>query len=187
MSLEIKNISKKYKTQIALSNICFSLKKGDIVGFLGPNGAGKTTLMKIITSTLQQDMGSVSINGFDTIENELDTKAQIGYLAENNPLYNEMYVTEYLDFIASIYNLSDKQREKFGIKKYGVIVQNISGDPAQEAGLLKNDIIYQISGENIQNIEQLNRIIKSMKKGDFASLLVRRSQNNSLYLAIQIE
>ena len=111
MSLEIKNISKKYKTQIALSNICFSLKKGDIVGFLGPNGAGKTTLMKIITSTLQQDMGSVSINGFDTIENELDTKAQIGYLAENNPLYNEMYVTEYLDFTASIYNLSDKKQK----------------------------------------------------------------------------
>ena len=111
MSLEIKNISKKYKSQIALSNICFSLKKGDIVGFLGPNGAGKTTLMKIITSTLKQDMGSVSINGFDTIENELDTKAQIGYLAENNPLYNEMYVTEYLDFIASIYNLSDKKQK----------------------------------------------------------------------------
>ena len=111
MSLEIKNISKKYKTQIALSNICFSLQKGDIVGFLGPNGAGKTTLMKIITSTLKQDMGSVSINGLDTIENELDTKAQIGYLAENNPLYNEMYVTEYLDFIASIYNLSDKKQK----------------------------------------------------------------------------
>ena len=111
MSLEIKNISKKYKTQIALSNICFSLKKGDIVGFLGPNGAGKTTLMKIITSTLQQDMGSVSINGFDTIENKLDTKAQVGYLAEKRPLYNEMYVTEYLDFIASIYNLSDKKKK----------------------------------------------------------------------------
>jgi ABC-2 type transport system ATP-binding protein len=111
MSLEIKNISKKHNTQIALSNICFSLKKGDIVGFLGPNGAGKTTLMKIITSTLKQDMGSVSINGLDTIENELDTKAQIGYLAENNPLYNEMYVTEYLDFIASIYNLSDKKQK----------------------------------------------------------------------------
>tara|TARA_B110001450_G_C17640214_1_gene489031 strand:- start:185 stop:886 length:702 start_codon:yes stop_codon:yes gene_type:complete len=111
MSLEIKNISKKYKTQIALSNICFSLKKGDIVGFLGPNGAGKTTLMKIITSTLKQDMGRISINGVDTIDNELDTKAQIGYLAENNPLYNEMYVTEYLDFIASIYNLSDKKQK----------------------------------------------------------------------------
>lgn len=111
MSLEIKKINKKYGDQDALIDVSFSLKKGDIVGFLGPNGAGKTTLMKIITSTLQQDMGSVSINGFDTIENELDTKAQIGYLAENNPLYNEMYVTEYLDFIASIYNLSDKKQK----------------------------------------------------------------------------
>ena len=103
------------------SNICFSLKKGDIVGFLGPNGAGKTTLMKIITSTLTQDQGSVIINGANTIKNQIETKAQIGYLAENNPLYNEMYVTEYLDFIASIYKLSDKkQKIKSIIKKTGL-------------------------------------------------------------------
>ena len=121
MSLEIQNISKRYNKQNALSNICFSLKKGDIVGFLGPNGAGKTTLMKIITSTLTQDQGSVIINGADTIKNQIETKAQIGYLAENNPLYNEMYVTEYLDFIASIYKLSDKkQKIKSIIKKTGL-------------------------------------------------------------------
>tara|TARA_B110000438_G_scaffold282043_1_gene308722 strand:+ start:1465 stop:2166 length:702 start_codon:yes stop_codon:yes gene_type:complete len=121
MSLEIQNISKRYNKQNALSNICFSLKKGDIVGFLGPNGAGKTTLMKIITSTLTQDQGSVIINGANTIKNQIETKAQIGYLAENNPLYNEMYVTEYLDFIASIYKLSDKkQKIKSIIKKTGL-------------------------------------------------------------------
>ena len=121
MSLEIQNISKRYNKQNALSNICFSLKKGDIVGFLGPNGAGKTTLMKIITSTLTQDQGSVIINGADTIKNQIETKAQIGYLAENNPLYNEMYVTEYLDFIASIYNLSDKKQKITNIiKKTGL-------------------------------------------------------------------
>ena len=121
MSLEIQNISKRYNKQNALSNICFSLKKGDIVGFLGPNGAGKTTLMKIITSTLTQDQGSVIINGADTIKNQIETKAQIGYLAENNPLYNEMYVTEYLDFIASIYNLSDKKQKITSIiKKTGL-------------------------------------------------------------------
>ena len=111
MALEIQNISKKYNTQNALSNICFSLKKGDIVGFLGPNGAGKTTLMKIITSTLQQDQGNVIINGADTIENPIETKSQIGYLAENNPLYNEMYIAEYLDFIASLYQISDKKQK----------------------------------------------------------------------------
>jgi len=109
MSLDIKNISKKYANQIALKDISFSLKKGDIVGFLGPNGAGKTTLMKIITSTLKQDKGEVYVYGNNTISDEIITKNDIGYLAENNPLYKEMNVTEYLDFIASIYNLKNKK------------------------------------------------------------------------------
>ena len=109
--ISVSNLSKRIGDVQALDNLSFNADDGQITGLLGPNGAGKTTLMKIITSTLKQDMGSVSINGLDTIENELDTKAQIGYLAENNPLYNEMYVTEYLDFIASIYNLSDKKQK----------------------------------------------------------------------------
>ena len=109
MSLDIKNISKKYANQIALKDISFSLKKGDIVGFLGPNGAGKTTLMKIITSTLKQDKGEVYVYGNNTISDEIITKNDIGYLAENNPLYKEMNVTEYLDFIASIYNIKNKK------------------------------------------------------------------------------
>ena len=96
MSLEIKNISKKYGNQEALSNISFSLNKGDIVGFLGPNGAGKTTLMKIITSTLKQDSGEVTVFGKSTISEEIETKSVIGYLAEHNPLYKEMNVIEYL-------------------------------------------------------------------------------------------
>jgi len=110
MSLEIQNISKRYDDQDALSNICFSLKKGDIVGFLGPNGAGKTTLMKIITSIIEQDEGDVIVNGTNTLDDEIKTKSQIGYLAENNPLYSEMYITEYLDFIASIYQISNKKK-----------------------------------------------------------------------------
>ena len=107
MSLEIKNISKKYGNQEALSNICFSLNKGDIVGFLGPNGAGKTTLMKIITSTLKQDSGEVTVFGKSTISDEIETKSVIGYLAEHNPLYKEMNVIEYLQFIASLYKIKD--------------------------------------------------------------------------------
>ena len=107
MSLEIKNISKKYGNQEALSNICFSLNKGDIVGFLGPNGAGKTTLMKIITSTLKQDSGEVTVFGKSTISEEIETKNVIGYLAEHNPLYKEMNVIEYLQFIASLYKIKD--------------------------------------------------------------------------------
>ena len=109
MSLEIKNISKKYNDQDALINVSFSLKQGDIVGFLGPNGAGKTTLMKIISSTLKQDIGDVIVFGNNTITNDIVTKNNIGYLAENNPLYKEMDVNEYLYFIAELYKTKNKK------------------------------------------------------------------------------
>ena len=109
MYLEIKNVSKRYGDQQALIDVSFSLKKGDIVGFLGPNGAGKTTLMKIITSILKQDSGVITINGYNTQTNKISTKRQIGYLAENNPLYKDMLVTEYLDFIASLYKIENKK------------------------------------------------------------------------------
>ena len=121
MSLEIKKINKKYGNQDALIDVSFSLKKGDIVGFLGPNGAGKTTLMKIITSIIKPDSGDITINGYDTQKNEISTKRQIGYLAENNPLYKDMLVTEYLDFIASLYEIENKKdKVKEIIKKTGL-------------------------------------------------------------------
>jgi ABC-2 type transport system ATP-binding protein len=121
MSLEINKINKKYGDQDALIDVSFSLKKGDIVGFLGPNGAGKTTLMKIITSIIKPDSGDITINGYDTQKNEISTKRQIGYLAENNPLYKDMIVTEYLDFIASLYEIKNKKdKVKEIIKKTGL-------------------------------------------------------------------
>ena len=121
MSLEIKKINKKYGDQDALIDVSFSLKKGDIVGFLGPNGAGKTTLMKIITSILKPDSGDITINGYDTQKNEISTKRQIGYLAENNPLYKDVLVTEYLDFVASLYEIENKKdKVKEIIKKTGL-------------------------------------------------------------------
>ena len=142
MSLEIKNISKKYANQIALKDISFSLKKGDIVGFLGPNGAGKTTLMKIITSTLKQDKGEVYVYGNNTISDEIITKNDMGYLAENNPLYKEMNVTEYLDFIASIYNIKNKKNLindlilKTGLEKEKYkLIENLSKGYKQRVGI----------------------------------------------------
>ena len=142
MSLDIKNISKKYADQVALKDISFSLKKGDIVGFLGPNGAGKTTLMKIITSTLKQDKGEVNIYGNNTISDEIITKNDIGYLAENNPLYKEMNVTEYLDFIASIYNIKNKKNLindlilKTGLEKEKYkLIENLSKGYKQRVGI----------------------------------------------------
>lgn len=123
MSIEIERISKRYGTQQALSDISFSLKKGEIVGFLGPNGAGKSTLMKIICCYLSQDYGNVKVCNLDTNVEETLVKSKIGYLPENNPLYTEMYIKEYLSFIGSMYktqNIKDKVLEiinKTGLAK----------------------------------------------------------------------
>ena len=88
----------------------------------------------------------------------------------------------------TVADLTEKERKNLSAgNNFGIKVIEVSGNPAYESGLLKNDIIYQISGQNIQNILQFNKIIKNMKKGDFASLLVKRSQDNSIYLAIKIE
>lgn len=105
MSIEVKQLTKKYEEQIAVNQISFRLKKGEITGFLGPNGAGKSTTMKMITGALLPTSGSVEINGFDIQKQPLLAKKCIGYLPEHNPLYLEMYVAEYLRFIADLYKI----------------------------------------------------------------------------------
>ena len=105
MSIIVKNISKLYGTQRAVDDISFEVRPGEILGFLGPNGAGKTTTMKMITAYLRQDSGSISVNGFDTIEQPLDVKRNIGYLPEQNPLYAELYVREYLVFVSQLFGM----------------------------------------------------------------------------------
>jgi ABC-2 type transport system ATP-binding protein len=103
MSLQAINITKLYGTQKALDNVSFEIKTGEIVGFLGPNGAGKSTMMKIITGFISKDSGNVIVNGIDIDKDIFLTKKQIGYLPEHNPLYLDMYVKEYLSFIAKIF------------------------------------------------------------------------------------
>jgi len=103
VTIEINGITKYYGKQKALDNISFSIKKGEVLGLLGPNGAGKSTLMKIITSFLPPSQGNVKINGVDVNENSLEIRKQIGYLPEHNPLYEDMYVTEYLEFVLKTY------------------------------------------------------------------------------------
>jgi ABC-2 type transport system ATP-binding protein len=103
MSILVQGVSKFYGEQKALDNISFEVKTGEIVGFLGPNGAGKSTMMKIITGFMPASSGNVSVNGLNVEADNLEIKKQIGYLPENNPLYPEMYVREYLGFVASIY------------------------------------------------------------------------------------
>jgi|YNPMSStandDraft_1061717.scaffolds.fasta_scaffold00307_22 ABC-2 type transport system ATP-binding protein len=110
MSIEVHNVTKFYGNQKALDNVSFSVKKGEIFGFLGPNGAGKTTMMKIIMGVLPPTNGQVYVNGLDILQHEIEIKKQIGYMPENNPLYYDMYVREYLMFVASIYNLKNKTK-----------------------------------------------------------------------------
>ena len=121
MILEVKNISKRYKNQKAVDNISFNLSAGEIVGFLGPNGAGKTTTMKMITNFLGLDEGSISICTKNISDNKIFAKSKIGYLAEENPLYYEMYIIEFLNFIASLHKITDKKnRVKEIIKEVGL-------------------------------------------------------------------
>jgi ABC-2 type transport system ATP-binding protein len=110
MSIIVKNVSKQYGTQWALDNVSFEIPKGQIVGFLGPNGAGKSTMMKIITSFIPASAGNVEVNGFDVATKSMDARRIIGYLPEHNPLYLEMYVREYLAFMAGIYKMDNVNR-----------------------------------------------------------------------------
>jgi ABC-2 type transport system ATP-binding protein len=106
MSINITNVTKVYGIQKAVDNISFTVHDNEIVGFLGPNGAGKSTTMKIVTGYLQASSGKVSVNGIDINTDAIEAKKQIGYLPEGNPLYHEMYVREYLGFIADLHKIN---------------------------------------------------------------------------------
>lgn len=110
MSISVQSVTRIYGQQKALDNVSFEVATGEIVGFLGPNGAGKSTMMKIITGYIPASSGRVFINSLDVNEDNLEVKKRIGYLPENNPLYPEMYVREYLRYVGSFYNnITDKK------------------------------------------------------------------------------
>lgn len=109
MSIKVKHLTKYYGSQTAVNNISFEAKKGEILGFLGPNGAGKSTTMKIITGFIPASSGNVEVCGLDVEKNALESRTKIGYLPENNPLYLDMYVKEYLEFVAKIYKVKNRK------------------------------------------------------------------------------
>jgi ABC-2 type transport system ATP-binding protein len=110
MPVEVRNLTKIYGEQRAVDNISFSINQGEIVGFLGPNGAGKSTTMKMITGYLEPSAGDINVNGVDVKKIPLDAKKKIGYLPESNALYYDMYVREYLGFIADVHEINNKQQ-----------------------------------------------------------------------------
>ena len=147
MSITVKNLSKIYGEQKAVNDISFSIKQGEIVGFLGPNGAGKSTTMKMITGYLEPTAGDIQVNGVDVKKSPLDAKKKIGYLPESNALYYDMYVREYLGFIADVHKLANRQAsvsnviEKVGLtpeskKKSGTAFQRIQAKGWTGSGLV---------------------------------------------------
>ncbi|MGI6479073.1 MAG: gliding motility-associated ABC transporter ATP-binding subunit GldA [Salinivirgaceae bacterium] len=124
MSIEVKNVTKLYGKQKALDDVSFSINTGEIVGFIGPNGAGKSTMMKILTGIIPQTSGEAYINNINVIENSMAIREKIGYLPENNPQYEDMYVVEYLEFLAGIYSIKNyKERINAIIEQIGLTVE----------------------------------------------------------------
>ena len=134
MSIEVKNVTKLYGEQKALNDVSFSIPSGQVVGFLGPNGAGKTTMMKVITGFLKPTSGDVMVNGISVSNPNVDFRRSVGYRPENNPLYPEMFVKEYLNFVAKVYGLG-----KMGPKRVRELV-DITG-----IGYEQNKKIGQLS------------------------------------------
>ncbi len=142
--IEIQHLTKKFGNIVALNDLNFTVKKGEILGFLGPNGAGKSTTMNILTGYLPSTSGTVKVDGFDIMENPKEVKKKIGYLPELPPVYGDMTVGEYLTFIANLKNVPLKGRKtklddimylvKIGDKK-GRLIRNLSKGYRQRVGL----------------------------------------------------
>lgn len=175
----VKNLSKLYGQQKALDNISFQVDKGEVVGLLGPNGAGKSTLMRILTSYLSPSYGNAYINGLDVQEDSLTIRQLIGYLPENNPLYHEMYVKEYLGFVLSMYGLKKQKNsvsdmieltglDKESHKKIGALSKGYRQRVGLAQALIHNPDILILdeptSGLDPNQIVDIRKIIADMGK-----------------------
>ena len=110
--IEVKNVTKKYGNFIAIDNISFNTKKGEIVGLLGPNGAGKSTTMNMITGFIEQTEGEIKVGGYDILKNPKQAKKQIGYMPEGVPLYNDLTVKEFINYIADLKEVTQKEKKE---------------------------------------------------------------------------
>ena len=121
MSIVVDNVSKVFGSQRALNGVSLTLERGEVVGLLGPNGAGKSTLMRLVTGFLPPTEGRIEVCGFDVMEAPLETKRRVGYLPERNPVHEDMYVREYLQFVAGVHGVKGKaQRAASVIEEVGL-------------------------------------------------------------------
>ena len=177
--IEVKDLTKIYGEQRAINNISFTANKGEILGFLGPNGAGKTTTMKILTCFIPPSSGSATVCGFDVTTAPLEVRREVGYLPEHNPLYKDMYVKEYLEFVAGVHKLDKKkQRVAEMIERVGLGIEQgkpigaLSKGYRQRVGLaqaMMHDPSVLIldeptSGLDPNQLVEIRRLIKDLGK-----------------------
>jgi ABC-2 type transport system ATP-binding protein len=180
MSIKVNHITKIFGEQKALDDVSFKIDAGEIVGLVGPNGAGKSTIMKIITCYLPQTSGDISVCGFDVVDNSIDVRKKVGYLPEHNPLYLDMYVVEYLEFIAGIHKLGKKTKERIaemidltGLyiekkKKIGVLSKGYRQRVGLAQALIHNPEVLILdeptSGLDPNQIVDIRNLIKTIGK-----------------------
>ncbi|PIZ66540.1 multidrug ABC transporter ATP-binding protein [Candidatus Roizmanbacteria bacterium CG_4_9_14_0_2_um_filter_39_13] len=176
--ISVANIVKKFGQTVAVNDISFTTKKGEIIGFLGPNGAGKTTTIRLILGLIKPTSGTITVEKSDPIKDRLDVLTQIGYLPENNPLYGEMKVSEYLQFIAEMKRVSDPLLIDEIVKdvsiddKYDVKIEELSRGYRQRVGLATallgdpNILILDEPTSGLDPIEQdkIKNLIKKVAK-----------------------
>ncbi len=142
--VEVRGLTKSYGDRLAINNLNFSVQKGEVVGFLGPNGAGKSTTMKILTGYMAPTSGSVKIGGYDVFENPIEVKRKIGYLPELPPVYSDMYVEDYLKFVARLHGVPSKnikEQAQKALERTNLVevrnrlIQNLSKGFKQRVGL----------------------------------------------------
>lgn len=179
MSIKVQDLLKKYGAQTAVNGISFEVHPGEIVGFLGPNGAGKSTAMKMITGYVQPDAGHIEVAGLNVADHRLESKKKIGYLPEANPLYYDMYVREYLHFIASVHQLSQKNTaiqqalqtvglEPESHKKIGQLSKGYKQRVGLAAALIHNPEVLILdeptSGLDPNQIIEIRQVIRELAK-----------------------
>ncbi|RTL58487.1 MAG: gliding motility-associated ABC transporter ATP-binding subunit GldA [Sphingobacteriales bacterium] len=179
MSIEVSHLTKIYGEQKAVNGISFKVNKGEIVGFLGPNGAGKSTTMKMITGYLLPDEGAATVCGIDVRQQPLETKKKIGYLPEANPLYYDMYVKEYLSFIADVHQIKNSKEkiqnviETVGLtpeshKKIGQLSKGYKQRVGLAAALIHDPEVLILdeptSGLDPNQIVEIREVIKRLGK-----------------------
>ncbi|PRP67347.1 gliding motility-associated ABC transporter ATP-binding subunit GldA [Nonlabens agnitus] len=189
MSIEVSNITKTYGSQKALDDVSFSIKSGEIVGFLGPNGAGKSTMMRILTTYLNADEGTATVNGKNVTTESRAVQSSIGYLPENNPLYPDMYVKEYLAFSASIYKVSNaSQRIEAVILETGLEshknkkIQELSKGYKQRVGLA-NALLHE---PKVLILDEPTTGLDPNQLVEIRSLIRKVSQNTTILLSTHI-